>query len=182
GRDRRLLIQSDGQSATNPDDLITQHLLAGTYLLEVEGLGGGTGAYTISTQFEPAIPPNEPLLVNFDHDYPFGLSPWFHITGDFNGDGRPDIATANAFSNDVSVLLGLGDGTFDRARNFGVGVFPFGIAVGDFNRDGRLDLATASQLSNDVSILFGQGDGAFATEMRIVAGTGAWGLATADLN
>src|SRR3954463_7335713 len=40
GPDRQLLVQSDGQSATNRDDLITQHLLAGTYFVKVEGLGG----------------------------------------------------------------------------------------------------------------------------------------------
>src|SRR5215475_8749711 len=43
GPDGQLLIQSDGQSLTNHDDLITQHLLAGTYFVKVEGLGAGTG-------------------------------------------------------------------------------------------------------------------------------------------
>src|SRR5207249_4563568 len=41
----RLLIHSDGQSASNQDDLITQHLVAGTYFVAVEALGRGTGAY-----------------------------------------------------------------------------------------------------------------------------------------
>src|SRR6266511_5673717 len=41
GPDDQLLIQSDGQSLTNRDDLIVQHLLAGTYLVKVEGLRGG---------------------------------------------------------------------------------------------------------------------------------------------
>src|SRR5438128_2333805 len=58
GPDSQLLIQSDGQSLTNRDDLITQHLLAGTYLVKVEGLRGGTGDYTLTTQFEQANPPN----------------------------------------------------------------------------------------------------------------------------
>src|SRR5947199_7129979 len=51
GPDSQLLIQSDGQSLTNRDDLITQHLLPGTYLVQVEGLGAGTGAYTLTTDF-----------------------------------------------------------------------------------------------------------------------------------
>src|SRR5947208_2289001 len=47
----QLLIQSDGQSLVNRDDLIAQHLLPGTYFVKVEGLGGGTGDYTLTTQF-----------------------------------------------------------------------------------------------------------------------------------
>src|SRR5437016_5280344 len=62
GPDHQLLIQSDGQSPTAQDDLITQHLLAGTYFVRVEGLASGTGGYTLTTQFEPANPPNLPLL------------------------------------------------------------------------------------------------------------------------
>jgi hypothetical protein len=53
-------------------------------------------------------------------------------------------------SNSVSVLLGLGDGTFAAERRFGVGVFPDAVAVGDFNGDGRPDLAVAAL---DVAIL-----------------------------
>ena len=43
GPEGQLLIQSDAESTGNPDDLIVQHLLAGTYFLNVEGLGTGTG-------------------------------------------------------------------------------------------------------------------------------------------
>src|SRR5438552_16703447 len=70
GPDSQLLIQSDGQSLTNHDDLIVQHLLPGTYLVTVEGLRGGTGDYTLTTQFAPANPPNLPLLADFPHDFP----------------------------------------------------------------------------------------------------------------
>ncbi len=44
--------------------------------------------------------------------------------GDFNADGVQDLAVANIISNDVSVLLGLGDGTFGPENRFGVGAFP----------------------------------------------------------
>jgi len=64
--------------------------------------------------------------------------------GDFNGDGRLDLATANFDSNDVSVLLGNGDGTFSEAPAFGAGYDPDSVAVGDFNGDGKLDLAVTS--------------------------------------
>ena len=73
--------------------------------------------------------------------------------GDFNADGRLDLATANIDANTVSILLGQGDGTFQAAQDFGVGVVPLSVTVGDFNGDGRLDLATANAGSNTVSIL-----------------------------
>ncbi len=67
--------------------------------------------------------------------------------GDFNGDGRPDLAVANFGSNSVSVLLGNGNGTFQAAQNFTTGSNPASVAVGDFNGDGRLDLAVANDSS-----------------------------------
>jgi hypothetical protein len=73
--------------------------------------------------------------------------------GDFNGDGLPDLAVANAISQNVSVLLGNGDGSFLGAQNFGAGSFPVSVAVDDFNGDGLPDLAVANDFSNNVSVL-----------------------------
>jgi hypothetical protein len=60
---------------------------------------------------------------------------------------------ANSGSNNVSVLLGNGDGSFQAAVNYGVVSFPRSVAVGDFDGDGRMDLAVANLFSNNVSIL-----------------------------
>jgi hypothetical protein len=177
----QLLIQSDGQSAAEPGDQIAQDVLAGTYVLEVTGLGGGTGTYTLTTHFQQATPPDQPLGVSFNQQVPWGLTPAFAATGDFNGDGHPDLATADTF-NGVSILLGLGDGTFQNPQTYAVGVQPVGIVAGDFNGDGRLDLATTNEASGDVSILLGNGDGTFQPEKRVASGTDGWGLAAADLN
>src|SRR5262245_43847376 len=182
GPDGRLLIQSDGQSLTNRDDLIVQHLLPGTYFVKVEGLRGGTGDYTLTTVFQPATPPSQPLRVDFDQSYPYALTPPFLLAGDFNGDGQVDIATSNTFTNNVSVLLGLGDGTFQPAQNFAVGALPYGIVAGDFNSDRRLDLATGNAGSNDASVLLGRGDGTFAVEVRFATGEYPAGVNTADVN
>ena len=67
------------------------------------------------------------------------------MTGDFNGDGRLDLAVANSSSNTVSILLGNANGTFQAAQNFATGAGPMSVAVGDFNKDGKLDLATGQR-------------------------------------
>ncbi len=65
----------------------------------------------------------------------------------------PDLAVANLDSSSVSVLLGVGDGSFATERQFRVGGGgPLWLAAGDFNGDRLLDLAVANY-SNDVSIL-----------------------------
>jgi FG-GAP-like repeat len=64
--------------------------------------------------------------------------------------------TANVIYNDVSVLLGNGDGTFQPQQRFAVGVQPFSVAVADLDEDGLLDLVTANAGSNDVSVLLQQ--------------------------
>jgi FG-GAP-like repeat len=75
--------------------------------------------------------------------------------GDFNNDGKLDLAVANELSNNVGVLLGKGDGTFQNQVTFGAGSFPEGTTVGDFNNDGKLDLAVANNNSNNVGVLLG---------------------------
>ncbi len=181
----QLLIQSDGRTVADPSDLVIQHLLEGTYYVRIEGLGGGAGSFTLTAEFQRAIPPQDPLEVNFDHDYPFGLMPPHHTAGDFNGDGLLDVATANVYTSDVSVLLGLGDGTFQAAQNYPTGFFPFAVVAADFDSDGVLDLATANQLADSVSVLLGRGDGTFGEQTEIAhveAGAFAWGIESGDFN
>ena len=64
--------------------------------------------------------------------------------GDFNGDGKLDLAVANYNSATVSILLGTGTGSFGAKTDFGTGSIPSSVAVGDFNGDGKLDLAVAN--------------------------------------
>lgn len=103
--------------------------------------------------------------------YAVGTNPTAVVLGDFNGDGKLDVAIANNGSSNVSILFGNGDGSFQPAVNFDAGVAPNGVAVADFNGDGKLDVVvflspnTNSSLPGAVSILFGNGDGTFQSPM-----------------
>lgn len=90
--------------------------------------------------------------------------------GDFNGDGIPDLVVANRGTNNMSVLLGNGDGTFQAPINTAVGTQPSALAVGDFNVDGKLDVAVANTSDGTVSILLGNGDGTFTTAHTYTVG------------
>jgi FG-GAP-like repeat/FG-GAP repeat len=87
------------------------------------------------------------------------FAPYSVAVGDFNSDGKLDLATADEGLNRASVLLGNGDGTFQTHVDYDTGEDSRQIATGDFNSDGRLDLAVSS--SQGVSILLGNGDGTF---------------------
>ncbi len=80
--------------------------------------------------------------------------------GDFNGDGKLDLAVVNESGSTVSILLGDGSGNFTLASSPAVGQYPYSVAVGDFNADGKLDLAVASGENGGwLSILLGDGTG-----------------------
>jgi hypothetical protein len=111
-----------------------------------------------------------------------GVRPRFVAVGDFNGDGRQDLAVANQLSANVSILLGNSNGTFGAATNFGAGFTPFSVAVGDFNGDGRQDLAVANQGSADVSILLGNGNGTFGGPTNFAVGSAPSSVAVGDFD
>jgi VCBS repeat protein len=72
-----------------------------------------------------------------------------------DGDAHPDIVVTNSFTNDVSVLINVGHGSFGPATNFAVGAGPFAAAVGDLNADGAGDLVVANSGAASVSVLLG---------------------------
>ena len=97
-------------------------------------LGNGTGGFATAANFTVAPGPTSVAV------------------GDFNLDGKPDlVATAtNITSNNVSILLGNGAGSFEPAANFTVGLGPSSVAVRDLNLDGKPDLAVAIKGSSNV--------------------------------
>jgi hypothetical protein len=108
------------------------------------------------------------------------------VTGDFNGDGKEDLVTTNSVTNNISVLLGKGDGTFSPARTYpiagahSIGIIPFALASGDFNHDGKPDLVSGGALS--VTILLGNGSGGFSAEASYFVGFDIACVNVADVN
>jgi hypothetical protein len=104
-------------------------------------LGNGNGSFQPGVSY---VTPNNPLSV---------------AVGDFNGDGKLDVAVGNGGSNSVSLLLGNGDGTFQAAVDFGASNQTAWVIAGDFNGDGMLDLQVpgTSNQGNDAVLLLLQG-------------------------
>ena len=115
-------------------------------------------------------------------DSAVGTNPISVAVGDFNRDGKQDIAVVNQGSSQVSVLLGDGAGGFGAPTNYDVGSNPMSVAVGDFNGDGKQDLAIANLSSSSVSILLGDGAGNFGADSNFNVGFGPSAVAVGDFN
>ncbi len=112
-----------------------------------------------------------------------GNGPQSIAIGDFNGDGKPDFATANSADNTASVLLNNGSGGF-TASTVAVGLHPVYLVAADFNGDGLQDLAVANSDDNTVSILLNDGSGGFTASSGSPAPVGQLpaGLAVGDFD
>jgi hypothetical protein len=188
------LIESEGQASGSPDPRLDQHLdgaAGGTgYSLEVDGLDGAAGAYTLTVAFTPAEPPF--AVLPLERSQPVAT-----VAADLNGDGIPDLVTAERLTDrlghpipgDLSVFLGLGDGTFRPVRDDqglplrpGVGVEPSAAVAYDINGDGIPDLEVANQGDDTLSVLLGNGDGTFQPQVTLPLQAAPAALATGDLN
>ena len=83
-----------------------------------------------------------------------GSIPYSLAVGDFDNDGRADIAMANWYGQSIAVLGGQGDGSFAAAVPFDqAGAYPYTLATGDLNGDGFLDIASTDGSSNTVGVM-----------------------------
>jgi len=118
------------------------------------------------------------------HSYATGDGPLSGVLIDLDGDGKPDLATADGTSNTVSVLLNDGQGGFAHRTSYpiGIGLHPNSIAAGDLDGDGNADLVAADDGSNTVTVLLGIGRGRFASAVNRAAFFTPVSIAMADFD
>jgi len=117
--------------------------------------------------------------------YAVGVAPYSIFSGDLDGDGDLDLVTANASSQNVSILKNNGNGTFQDTVNYFVGVtggYPYRVFCADLDRDGDLDLAVTDLWSDYVSILKNKGDGTFDLDSNYEIGYTPIAVFCADLD
>jgi hypothetical protein len=105
------------------------------------------------------------------------------LAGDFNGDGKMDLAVSTSDSSGnpvIAVLLGNGNGTFKKPINSPSTNALGELAGGDFNGDGSLDLVGIDNSDNLVDVLLGNGNGTFQAAINVATGTHPTALAVAD--
>ncbi|HEY0462450.1 MAG TPA: VCBS repeat-containing protein [Pyrinomonadaceae bacterium] len=144
-----------------------------------------SGGWSLDVTTVPAVPPTTASCSapSFStNSFMTGLSPTNVAVADYNNDNKADLAVANQVTNDVSVLLGNGDGTFGGQSLFSAGSGPYGIVAGKFNADNNWDLAVTNSGSNNVSILLGNGSGGFSAAANFFVGASPLGAATGDFN
>ena len=146
-----------------PVELLTANLGDDTASI-LTGRGDGTFSYG-AQQTAPAPP----------------LAPFQVVVADLNGDGIPDIVTANRQNSSVSVLLGNRDGSFQTKETFPTGQGPFSVAIADLTGDGIPDIITGNYESATVSVLLGNGDGTFKPFFNLQAGSDPYDVKVADL-
>ncbi|MBI3820277.1 MAG: VCBS repeat-containing protein [Planctomycetes bacterium] len=115
-------------------------------------INNGTGGFAGATDFTDGGPP-------------VASGSTAVAIGEFNNDGKPDVACVttgqNNQGNTVTTFEGNGNGGFAISHHYQLGLAPYSGVLADLNGDGRADIAAANQGSNDVSIYFGDGTGAF---------------------
>ena len=115
-------------------------------------------------------------------DHAVGDKPDDIVAADLNNDGALDLVTADHKSDQVSVLLGDGNGGFGPAVAYATAQHPVTLVASDLDRDGNLDLAVACHKDDQVSILFGDGTGGFSPAVHYGFVSKPRWLAVGDFN
>ena len=150
------------------------------------------GSSTVSIFLNTFASPPATVVLSDPQNYLSGDTASSVAVGDFNGDGKPDLAVPDPTNGVVSVLFnqslpGSGASDFGTPQNFSTDTGPFAVAVSDFNGDGKLDLVVTSDVSNTISVLFntttpGSATASFSTAEVFTTGAGPRSVAVGDLN
>lgn len=147
-----------------------------------ERIGKITTASALLPEVQQAYPG---VLISFSEpaDTEVESRPFSISIADFNTDGSLDLAVTLDESNQISILLGNEEGSFEEPTSFDApSDLPKYIATDDFNGDGSVDLAISNDTSDSISVLLGNGDGTFGEASNFDADTGSYGIVAADLD
>ena len=151
----KAIIVSDINNDTALDILVVDYDRTNSSLAIFYGLGDGN--FTL-----PKI-------------YPTGFNslPYMVATGDFNNDGKVDLAMNYWNQDSIGVFIQVSSEPFGSSALFSTGnqSHPKSVAIGDFNNDHRLDIAVTSSATNNIGILLGYGNGDFADQLTYSTGT-----------
>lgn len=118
--------------------------------------------------------------------FPAETSPSGVVAVDLDGDMNLDLIVANSLINEISLLSGNGDGTFDPPVSLSIGTDafhrPVALVSEDFDEDGTPDLAAVNNESGSVSIFLNDGAGGFAAPTRFPVGLEPQGIEVGDFN
>ena len=138
---------------------------------------------TAHAQEPPAMRSGDPTsLFGPPITYPAGYRPQQEFGADLDGDGDHDLAVANWWGSEVSILLNHGDGTFAPRVAYATGRNSLSVFSADFDGDGAYDLAVGNYSSNTVSVLMNRGNGTFANKVDYEIGRWPGGIFSADLD
>ena len=158
-----LLINAAQLDSYDPNETIDLNLATGNGYSFVVGK---------ATTFAPKV------------DFETGINPYSVSVGDFNGDGKLDLAVTNIINNTVSVLLRNAANTgYDPKVDFTTSSNPYSVSVGDFNGDGKADFAVANYYTNTVSVfLRNSANTNFEPRVDFATGLGPMKVSVADFN
>ena len=163
----------DVATGSNPDAVIAQDLNGNGRMDLVTADGSGTVTIMLGAPSFTFLPPTHVAI---------GTDARSVAAGDFNEDGKLDLAVSADSPGSVAILLGNGDGTFAAPVFLPTGLGCYGVAVADLDGDGHLDVAAANQGVNTASILRGRGDGTFDPRVDFFVDYGPEGVAIADMD
>lgn len=115
-------------------------------------------------------------------DLPRSLFLQYVAAGDFNGDGKPDLAVTDVTGTTIYIALNNGNGSSFAVSTIAGVSHVFGLTTGDVNGDGKLDLITWGSGANTIGVLLGNGDGTFQTPVNYPAGSQAGQVFLGDFN
>ena len=149
--------------------------------LEIVVTYWGTGYVSVLTEYYVAEFANQSTYLTGSAPHPYSIA-----VNDFNNDGRSDVVVANSGTDNLGILFGLANGTFDTPMKYSIGTdsYPQYVITGDINKDNHIDIVSVNSKNDTISVIMGYGNGTFASQMILSTGVNShpYAMAMGDFN